>query len=159
MGMVQVKRTHLLGHQYEVTDDGQQLPELVLKRGRIEAEFSLDGTGYRVRRHRFSGVYELLAENDEVLASTDRVPRHWTLHASGQDIRFRANSLGSREYSMLAPDGSPTGTLRRDGMGGAGATADLPGLATELQLFALAAVLLTWRRKRTAASAQAAASS
>ncbi|SEP52582.1 hypothetical protein [Amycolatopsis saalfeldensis] len=156
--MLEVKRAKLLGHQYEVTKDGQQLPELVLKRGRIEAEFSLDGTGYRVRRHRFSGVYELLAENDEVLASTDRVRRQWSLHAAGGDIQFRAASLTGREYSMLAPGGGTAGTIRREGMAGAGATADLPGLATEIQVFAVAAVLLSWRRKRTAAAARGAAS-
>ncbi|WP_328606596.1 hypothetical protein OG943_42905 [Amycolatopsis sp. NBC_00345] len=148
MGMLRVKRANLPGHRYEVTQDGRQLPELALRRG------SIDGTGYRVRKHRFSGVYDLLAENDEVLASTDRVRRRLSPHLTGRDVQFRQSAFAGREYSMLGPAGDATGTIRRDGMAGAGASADLPGLSTELQLFAVVAVLLSWRRRRTAATAR-----
>ncbi|MEC3981822.1 hypothetical protein [Amycolatopsis sp. H20-H5] len=155
--MLQAKRTSLLAKEYELTRDDRALTTFSVKRGRIGAQFTLDGADYRIRSHRFSGVYELLGADGSVLATTDRVSRRWSMHVSGRAWHFRRTAIASRDYSMIGEQGERTGSIRRTGHGSSGVAADLPGLELNLQVFALAVVLLRWRRKRAAVAVRGAA--
>jgi hypothetical protein len=150
MRMLQAKRTKLPAQEYELTQDGRALTAFSLKRGRIGARFDLDGAGYRIRSHRFSGVYELLDDDGSVVAATDRVSRRWSLHVSGRAWHFRRTAMAGREFSMIGERGERSGSVRRTGVGNSGAAADLPGVELNLQIFVLIVVLLRWRRKRAA---------
>ena len=153
--MLHAKRLHPASQQYELTEDGRALTTLALSRGRIGARFTLHGAEHRVRRHRFSGVHELLAADGTVVAATDRVRRSWTMTCSGRAFPFRQTAVAGRECTMLGAGGEPVGAIRHTGA--RGMTADLPQLEPALQVFALAVVLLRRRRKRAAASARPAA--
>jgi hypothetical protein len=157
MRMLHATRTKLLAQEYELTQDGRALTTFSLKRGRIGTRFELDGAGYRVRSHRFSGAYELLDDDGSVVAATDRVNRRWSLHASGRAWHFRRTAMAGREFSMLGERGERSGSVRRTGVGASGAAADLPGVELNLQVFVLIVVLLRWRRKRAAMAGAGAA--
>ncbi|HBF79950.1 MAG TPA: hypothetical protein DD420_08470 [Streptomyces sp.] len=150
--MLHAQRIHLPSQEYELTEDGRALTTFSLRRGRIGARFTLHGSDYHVRAHRFSGVYELLDADGTVVASTDRVRRSWNLTCSERVVPFRRTAAADREYTMVGNDGEPVGTIRRTGHLRSEATADLPGLELVLQLFALVVVLLRRRRKRAAAA-------
>ncbi len=154
--MLHAKRVQLPGQTYEFTEDGRALTTFPLDRGGAGARFTLDGVDYLVRAHRFSGVHELLDAGGEVLATTDRVRRSWTMTCSGHVVSFRRTAAADREYVMTGDDGEPVGTIRRTGRVHAEATADLPGLESVLQIFAVVVVLLRRRRKRTAAAVRSA---
>lgn len=154
--MLQAKRTHLLTHDYELTEDDRALTTISLRKGRIGARFTLDGTDYRVRIHRFSGVYELLDGDETAIATTDRVCRNWHLRCSRQVVPFRQTAAAGREITMIGDNGQPAGTIHRAGHRHSEVTADLPGLELRLQVFALVVVLLRRRRQRAAAAVRSA---
>lgn len=150
--MLHAKRIQPPSQQYEFTEDGRALTTFPLGRGRTGARFTLHGVDYLVRTHRFSGVCELLDGDEKVVAATDRVRRSWTLTYSGRAVPFRRSAAADREYTMIGDGGGPAGSIRRSGHVRSEATADLPGLKLELQVFALVVVLLRRRRKRAAAA-------
>ncbi|MYR61997.1 hypothetical protein GTY54_39295 [Streptomyces sp. SID625] len=154
--MLHAKRIHVPAQQYELTEDGRALTTFSLRGGRIGARFTLRGTGYLVRVHRFSGGHELLDADGAAVATTDRVRRDWNLMSSGQIVPFRQTAAAGREHTMLDGNGEPVGTIRRTGHLHTEVTADLPGLDPLLQVFALVVVLLRGRRKRAAAAVRSA---
>ncbi|MFE7115898.1 hypothetical protein ACFU99_10820 [Streptomyces sp. NPDC057654] len=154
--MLHAKRVHPPSQEYEFTEDGRALTTFPLGRGGTGTRFTLHGAGYLVRAHRFSGVHELLDADGTAIATTDRVRRDWTMTCSGRVIAFRRTASADREHTMIGDDGEPAGTIRRTGHVRSEATADLPGLELELQVFALVVVLLRRRRKRTAAAVRSA---
>ncbi|MEV7548463.1 hypothetical protein AB0N89_02430 [Amycolatopsis sp. NPDC089917] len=147
--MLTARKTSSLGHEYTLTRDDSEVGTFSLRKGRVGARIVFDGAEYRVRRHRFSGVHELLAPDGTVLAATGRVSRSWTLTVSGRDFEFRRTAAADREYTMLGRDGATAGTVSRSGSAVSG---DLPGLTPESQVFVLVVVLLRRRRKRAAAA-------
>ncbi|WP_410649783.1 hypothetical protein [Amycolatopsis sp. cmx-4-54] len=152
--MLTATKTSSLGHEYTLAGDDDSKPgTFSLKKGRVGALIEFDGGEYRVRTHRFSGVYELLDADGTVLASTGRVRRDWTLHASGKDFEFRRTETADREYTMLGADGAKAGTVSRSR---SAASVELPGLKPETQVFVLVVVLLRRRRKRAAAAVRGA---
>ncbi|QWF78589.1 hypothetical protein [Amycolatopsis sp. CA-230715] len=157
--MLHAKRTSLSTRSYEITRDGRALTTFSPGgRKRLSGGcFPLGGTGYEVRSHRFTRVYELLDDGGSVVAATSRVGRRWQLRAAGRVFHFRRNSFASREQSAFDEKGNPIGSLTSTGRGKPGATADLPGLEPELQVFALVVTLLRRQRKRAAAAVRASA--
>ncbi|KIF75719.1 hypothetical protein QR77_21170 [Streptomyces sp. 150FB] len=154
--MLHAKRIRLPSQEYELAEDGRALTTFSLSRGRVGARFTLHGVDRLVRTHRFSGVYELLDAGGTAVATTDRVRRSWNMTCRERVIPFRRTAAADREYTMLGGDGEPAGTIRRTGRLHSEATADLPGLDLELQVFALVVVLLRRRRERTAAAVRSA---
>ncbi|GAA4529162.1 hypothetical protein [Amycolatopsis samaneae] len=152
--MLHAKKTGLSGREYVITLDGKELTTFSAKR-LSGGQFTLGETGYQVRAHRFTRVHKLLDANGRVLAETDRVSRRWQLRASGKVFSFQRNSLGGRAYTLLGERGEPTGSITLSGPGSASATAELPGLAPELQVFALAVALMRRRKRRAAAAVRA----
>ncbi|MET9531162.1 MULTISPECIES: hypothetical protein [unclassified Streptomyces] len=154
--MLHAKRTSLWPRRYEIGEGGRTLTVFTAGKWR-SGEFELGGTGYRVRSHRLAGTYELLTADGSVVATTDRQgPRRWSVHASGQVFRFESDSIGIRNQSLIGPDGEPAGSITRTGRAGFGASADLPGLDAEIQVFAVVVMLLRWRRRRVVAASAAA---
>ncbi|OXM44017.1 hypothetical protein CFP71_41015 [Amycolatopsis thailandensis] len=147
--MLTATKTSSLGHEYILTRDDSELGTLSLRKGRVGARIDFGDAEYRVRRHRLSGVHELLAPDGTVLAATGRVGRSWALSVSGRDFEFRRTAEADREYTMLGRGGATAGTVSRNG---SAVSCDLPGLTSESQIFVLVVVLLRRRRKRTAAA-------
>ncbi|MFE2374026.1 hypothetical protein [Streptomyces sp. NPDC059398] len=153
--MLHAKRIHLPTQEYELTEDGRALTTFSLHRGRTGARFTLHGSDYSVRTHRFSGAFELLDAGGSVVATTDRVSRSWSITCRERVVPFRRTAVADREHTMIGDDGEPAGTIRRTGHVHSETTADLPGLDLVLQVFAVVVVLLRRRRKRTAAAVRA----
>ncbi|MGW1234039.1 hypothetical protein [Streptomyces californicus] len=154
--MLHAKRNDPPSRQYEITEDGRALTAFSLRRGRVGARFTLHGVDYLVRTHRFSGSYELLGADGTAVATTDRVRRSWHMTCSGRVIPFSRTAAADREHTMLDDGGERVGAIRLTGHLRSEATADLPGLDSGLQVFALVVVLLRRRRKRAAATVRGA---
>ncbi|MGH8877805.1 MAG: hypothetical protein ACRD0P_10745, partial [Stackebrandtia sp.] len=147
--MLHAKRTKKLSRKYELTEDGSVVTTFSLRGGGTGAQFTLRGIDYRVRIHRFSGVYELLDGAGSTVASTDRVGRDWNLTCSGRVVAFHQAAMMGRKYTMIDDNGAPAGAIRR--ITRSETTADLPGLDLLVQVFALVVVVLRRRRKQAAA--------
>ncbi|MGW1837700.1 hypothetical protein [Streptomyces sp. NPDC002067] len=158
--MLLAERAGSWPRRYEMSRDGQKLTTFTSGKGETKGSFRLGGTEYTVRAHAFSRTYELLAEAGTRVATAEHVGRrNWSVRASGQESAFRRASLSGRSQELLGADGEPVGSIARTAGFKLGATADLPGLADELQVFATAVMLLRWQRQRNSAAAGAAAAS
>lgn len=146
--------------RYEMSRDGQKLTTFTSGKGQSKGSFRLGGAEFTVRAHAFGGTYELLTETGACVATAEHVGRrNWSVRASGEEFAFRRASLTGRRQELLGTDGEPVGSISRAGGIKFGATADLPGLADEVQVFVTAVLLLRWQRQRTTAAAGAAAAS
>lgn len=117
--------------KYEITSDNRPL---TVVEGRSGGQFRLDGTGYRIRRR--LGTYQLLAADGSVLASTRRPgARNWSVESGSEVLRFRRT--GRRDHARVDEAGTVSAS-----------SADLPGVAPELQVFVLAALAMRTRRRR-----------
>ncbi|MEU3711917.1 hypothetical protein [Streptomyces catenulae] len=139
--------------------DGQLLTTFTSGKGQSKGSFRLGGAEYTVRAHAFGGTYELLTEAGTCVATAERVGRrNWSLRASGQEFVFRRASFAGRNQELLGADGEPVGSIACAAGFKLGATADLPGLADEAQVFVTAVMLLRWQRQRNTVAASTAAS-
>ncbi|MFE3171833.1 hypothetical protein ACFXPA_43695 [Amycolatopsis sp. NPDC059090] len=117
--------------KYQITSDGRPL---TVVEGRSGGQFQLDGTSYRIRRR--LGMYQLLAADGSVLASTRRPgARSWSVESGNEVLRFRRT--GRRDHARVDEAGSVSVSA-----------ADLPGVEPELQVFVLAALAMRTRRRR-----------
>ncbi|MFD2472291.1 hypothetical protein [Amycolatopsis silviterrae] len=129
--MLHAKKTGLASKRYEITRDGQPLTVVEARSG---GKFQLDGAGYRL------GTRQLLAADGSVIASAHRPGRReWSVESGGEVLRFRRT--GRRDHARVDEAGNTIGTL-------SARVADLPGVAPELQVFALALLVMRARRRR-----------
>lgn len=132
------------------------LTTLTLGRAGSGGRFDLDGASYRIRPRSFRRSYDLVAEDLSPVASAEGARRRrWTVRAPGQIHRFHRNPIVERGESLLGDAGGPAGSIARSGRSTVGA--DLPGVDTRVQVFAIAVALVRWRRRRRTAAVLGAA--
>jgi hypothetical protein len=141
---------------YEISADGRPLTCFDGSTWRSGGRFTLDDRAYTVSARRFGSSYVLADEaagpGAAPLAVAHRVGnREWTVAAAGREYRFRRTSFWRGDQELLGPDG-PVGGIRCLSPWRGGAVAELPGLATPLQVFVVAVVLCMWEAQTAAAT-------
>ena len=115
-------------------------------------EFELDGQHFHIRSNAWGNKYTMVDDAGTVLASADRVGRkRWTVEAAGQTYQFRRKSFWGDEEELVLGD-TRVGSVRKTSVWRGDITAELPGLATALQLFVLGVVISMWNARAATAA-------
>ncbi|WP_020659473.1 hypothetical protein [Amycolatopsis benzoatilytica] len=147
--MLHAKKSGLASRRYEITSDGKPLTVVEARSG---GRFELDGATYQLRRP-LGRAYQLLSADGSVLATAARPgDRTWSVESGGEHLRFERAALRGRDHTQVDAAGNAIGSIA---VGHSGIDADLAGTDLRLQVFAIAALAMRLRRRRSAIAAGA----
>jgi len=141
---MEARRISVWHGRYTVTDRGRQIAVWDSAVWRSGSEFELDGRRFQVRSNAWGSKHTMVDDAGAVVASADRVGRRrWTVEASGQTYHFRRKSFWSSEEELIL-GGTRVGSVRMASFWRGVVTAELPTLATAVQLFVLGVIISMW---------------
>jgi hypothetical protein len=151
--MLTARRTGFWRSGYEITVDGRTVIHWERSFWRSGGAYLVGGRRHEVRTNAWGSRYELLDPQGSTVATADRVGRkRWTVTSAGVTYQFQRASMW-RADQVLVGGGGQAGLIRRTSNWTGAATADLPGLPEELQVFVFVVVLNMWDRAAAASAA------
>ena len=142
--MLHARKTGLMSSHYEIEADGAHVAGWDPSWWRSGGTLELEGRQYTVKANLWASKYGMARLDGTAMAQADHVGRkRWTVTADGRTYEFQRASMWSREQVLLS-GAQRVGSVRRTSMWRSDATADLPGLALPLQVFAFVVVLTMW---------------
>ncbi|MEV2240346.1 hypothetical protein [Micromonospora sp. NPDC049891] len=141
---MEARKVSVWRNRYDVTDRGREITVWDRSMWRSGGEFELDGRRFQVRSNVWGTRYTMVDDAGTPVASADRVGRRrWTVEASGQTYHFRRRSVWGSEEELILGD-TRVGSVRKTSFWRGDVAIELPGLATELQLFVFGVVISMW---------------
>ncbi|GAB3837849.1 hypothetical protein ACFFMR_20095 [Micromonospora andamanensis] len=141
---MEARKVSVWRNRYDVTDRGREITVWDRSMWRSGGEFALDGRRFQVRSNVWGTRYTMVDDAGTLVASADRVGRkRWTVEASGQTYHFRRRSAWGSEEELILGD-TRVGSIRKTSFWRGDVAIELPGLATELQLFVFGVVISMW---------------
>lgn len=142
-------RVGVWGGRYDLVADGERVATWEKSGWQPGGTLELDGRRYVLRADLSERTCALVGSGGVRIASADRVGRKdWTIQAGGATYRFRRTTPWRMKETLLV-DGQRVGYLRRRRAWRAHAVADLPGVPLDVEVFALAVVLMQWKAGAT----------
>jgi hypothetical protein len=155
--MLHARKTGLMSSHYEIDADGAPVAGWDPSWWRSGGTLELEGRQYTVKANLWGSTYGMARPDGTAMARADHVGRkRWTVTSEGRTYDFQRASMWSREQVLLS-GAQRAGSVRRTSMWRSDATADLPGLALPVQVFAFVVVLTMWDRADASAAGGAVA--
>jgi hypothetical protein len=108
--------------------------------------FTLDGRSFTVRADLQGDVVTLTEGGGRRVATAHGIGRrHWAIEAAGTTYQFSRGAPWHREERLYDEARRRLGSVRRTNLWRGDATADLPGLPPEIEVFAIAVALTRWQ--------------
>ena len=147
--MLEARRVGVWGGRYDLVADGERVATWEKSGWQPGGTLELDGRRYVLRADLMERTCALVGSGGVRIASADRVGRKdWTIAAGGATYRFRRTAPWRLKETLLV-DGQRVGSLRRRNAWRGPAVAELPGVPLDVEVFALAVVLMRWNAGAT----------
>lgn len=152
--MLHARRSDGLRNHYDISADGTDLTTWNSRMWRKGGSFELAGKHFDVGGNLWGRTYGMATADGAEVATADRVGRRsWNVRVGKRSYDFRRGSFWRGDQVLLDATGTEIGSVRKIGIWGREAEADLPGLPLPVQVFAFAVVLSMWESQRQAAAA------
>jgi hypothetical protein len=141
---MEARRVSVWGARYDLLADGERVATWEQAGWRPGGTLELDGRRYLLRSDPAGRTCSLVGSGGRQIASADQVGRRdWTIRAGETTYRFRRAAPWRQKEDVLV-DGQRVGSLRRRTPWRGRPVSDLPGVPLDVEVFALAVVLMQW---------------